>query len=117
MKITVDGVTIELTPNQVALIEKAKAERAAVCKSFATVLKYFGFRKVSNNGDKDRECYAHPVHMWYAEVIHQSGTYYYCWLAGKGLPTGGYPGGKVYDTPEAVRDALVAALDKIGGLE
>ena len=118
MKTTVDGVTIELTPKQMAMIEKAKAERDAVCKSFAAVFRHFGFKKCNTKDweHPDRLCYEHE-NGWFAEIWQTSVRSFDCWMAGPGLPNFGFPGGDVYGSPDDVKNALTEALKKIGGVE
>lgn len=101
------GVTIELTKDQIALIEKEKARRLRECKSFERILKHFGFVKVDGG-------FHHTQHGWYAEILDRR-YYQDCLLVGKGLKGPGFPGGHVYGSPEAVAEALTAALDEIRG--
>lgn len=118
MKTTVEGVVIELTKEQVVLIQETKAKRDAECKSFVSVLKHFGFTKLSTKGweQTDRICYENKQHDWFAEIF-KLGAYHSqffdCWMAGPGLRNVGFPGGYMYGSPEEVKDALLQALNEI----
>lgn len=115
MKIVVEGVTIELTKEQIALIEKEKAKRAAECASFERTLKNFGFAKVDTTGwaDPKEKAFANDEHGWYAE-IQDYRKYKACLLVGKGLISmRGFPGGYIHESPESVAKAITAALDGI----
>lgn len=114
IKTTVEGVVIELTKEQVALIEETKAKRDAECKSFVSVLKHFGFTKVRTKGWKqpDRICYENKQHGWSAEIFSNCNIFS-CWMAGPGLRNVGFPGGYMYGSPEEVKDALLQALNEI----
>lgn len=41
----------------------------------------------------------------YAEVYNQ-GTWYYCWIVGKGIPNSGYPGGLNITEPGNLKSLL-----------
>jgi|GEM_PF-1941384 len=119
MKTTVDGVTIELTREQIAKIQAVKSKRDAACKSFVSVLRHFGFTKCSTKGweQPNRVCYEHKENGWFAEIfdLGSHSTFFDCWMAGPGLRNVGFPGGDVYGSPELVSEALTAALNEIGG--
>lgn len=116
MKITVQGITIELTKEQIAEIEKGKAAQELECKSFERILKHFGFTKMSTKGwaNPKEICYEHKTNGWYAEILDH-GRWKNCFLVGQCLPhQSSLPGGQLYDTPEDVAKALNNALDDIG---
>ncbi|AIM37361.1 hypothetical protein KO02_12155 [Sphingobacterium sp. ML3W] len=114
MKITIEGVTIELTKEQILEIEKGKALQELECKSFERILKHFGFTKMSTKGwlDSDKKCYKHESNGWFAEILDHR-TWKCCFMAGRGLPHQKTPpGGYLYESPESIAKVLRDALDK-----
>lgn len=61
MKVSIEGVTIELTKTQISYIEKEKAKRLKECNSFQSVLKKFGLKKINTKGweDPSKNCWQH----------------------------------------------------------
>lgn len=113
MKIFIEGISIELTKEQVDFIEKEKRKRTRELTTFSKVLKHFGFTKV-----KDHEnCWEHNDYEWWAEIYHNSGRYYTLFMVGHPLKCGGFPGGWVYDEPKQVEEEILIALEKINNIK
>lgn len=110
MKVTVKGVTIDLTPAQIAYIEKTIIKRDKELKTFENVLKHFGFRKLNTKGwvNPDQNCYTQNTHGWFVEILDY-GKWKSCLVHGTGLDHG-HPFGKHYDSPESLCEAIVKAL-------
>ena len=103
MKIKVDGVSITLTKEQIAEIERVKKERLAEMNSFKNALLKSGFKKLSIK-DKYAECYQNDDKGWYAEIIEGARV----WMVGAFLQQSyGFPGGWTYDTVEELRTELI----------
>lgn len=110
MNIIIEGVNIELTFEQISKIEAARKERALSKKSFVSILKHFGFKKLdtSNWTDKTIIAFEHAQNNWYAEITNNN-----VWMVGKGLKDSGFPGGSYYFTINEVETALLQVLDNI----
>lgn len=103
MNIKVDGVSITLTKEQIAKIERVKKERLAEMNSFKNTLLKSGFKKLSIK-DKYVECYQNDEKGWYAEIIDGTRV----WMVGAFLQQSyGFPGGWTYDTVEELRTELI----------
>ena len=109
MKTRVDGVSIELTPEQIKYIKERKSAQTKSLNSFKNVLKSFGFKEVNINnvcGDKIT-FWTNDKHVWYAELCED-----HMFMAGKGLRrSDAPPGGWTYWTPEEASEALTKALE------
>ncbi|NQD71643.1 hypothetical protein HP439_13015 [Sphingobacterium shayense] len=115
MKVIVQGVSIELTKEQVEHFENEKAKQLKECSTFTKTLKHFGFNKINTKSwpNPNENAYSHYQYGWYAE-IQDYGTYKACFLTGKGLKSiEGFPGGYVHDSPESVAAAITKALDEM----
>lgn len=106
MKVVVDGCIIELTPAQIAVIEKERKHREKCRSSFGRMLTKLGFKACKDLPGsfqpKDRP--------WYAEIIDR-GHYSDCWMVGDGLKSvSGFPGGYVYESPVDVEKEIIKAI-------
>ncbi|MFB5946101.1 hypothetical protein [Albibacterium profundi] len=86
IKVYVEGIPVDLTPDQIKHVEKALAERKKACNTFAKCLKYFGFKKIAGM----KYSYENEEKEWYAEIFHDRVL-----LGGKDLPRDPYPPGLV----------------------
>ena len=115
MKVTIQGVSIELTKEQIALIHEEKTKQEKECKSFEQILKHFGFKKIDTKSwpVPNEMAYSHYELGWYAEIQdYRTGAA--CFLVGKGLKSSnGFPGGHIYESPESVAKSIIEALDEI----
>ena len=115
MKIIVQGVSIEITKEQIEQIDQEKAKQIRELKSFERILKHFGFEKINTRSwpNPNEKAYSHYQYGWYAE-IQDYGPYKACFLTGKGLrSTDSFPGGYVYDSPESMAKAITLALKEM----
>lgn len=115
MRVVVEGVAIELTPEQVSQIEKVRQERKECRDSFEKMLLHFKFKKISKPSTDAHESvmFSHCYYNWYAEIHYGCGTYYYVWMTGNGLKNSKQvPGGWTYDEPEEIEREIVRALDE-----
>lgn len=102
-----EGVRIKLTKEQKELIEKERNKRRQCRGSFAKMLKYFGFKPISDFPG----AFEHPKKGWYAEVI-KGNCYDYVWMVGIGLKDGGFPGGSTYAEPKEIEDEILSLDQK-----
>ncbi|MBE8712510.1 hypothetical protein [Sphingobacterium hungaricum] len=101
MKIKVDGVTIELTKEQ---IEETKRERFENLKSLEDVLFQFGFKKVVPKENPNQTYYTNEEKGWHAEKVDYDGV----WMVGGELQDdGSFPGGHVYWEKEELFEELI----------
>ena len=109
MKVQVEGVWIQLTDEQIKIIEQARKKLETEANTFAKVLKHFGFKKINEPG-----CYSHPEYDWFAEIINRD-HWPYVWMAGKGVKNSAmFPGGNCYYEPEQLKEELIrATLDML----
>ena len=110
----VQGIRIELTPDQIKVIEKEKRRRERCRDSFVKTLKRFGFKKIDTSDwvNPNQDCYEHPHYEWFAE-IYDRGGWNDVFMAGQGLKDGGFPGGWVYGDPEQIEKELARAIDEL----
>ncbi len=111
MKVSVKGVTIELTSDQINHVESEIAKREKELNSFVKVLKHFGFNKVNTRGwqNPDQSCWSNDQHGWFVEIIDY-GSFKTCVFHGKPLDEGS-PWGKEYNSPESASKGIFDALD------
>jgi hypothetical protein len=106
MKIIVEGVSIELTPAQIATIEKERKRREKCRGSFKRMLAKLGFRQSHDVPGS----FSHKTNDWYAEIIDRR-HYSDVWMVGDGLKNStGFPGGWVYESPMELEKEVVKAL-------
>ncbi len=78
--------------------------------TFASVLSAHDFRRIKSHAN-GTSCWITADGWRYCEVYTE--TYgKRAWLVGRGLPNGGYPGGRNYDKPEEVERVLTNPLNK-----
>lgn len=109
MDITVKGVRIKLTEEQVKQIAIEEERRNKECKSFTSCLKYFGFKKVCTKGwlNPNQNCWNNEDKGWWAE-IHDYGGFKEVWIVGKDLKeVSSFPGGYTYSSPEEIIEELI----------
>lgn len=105
MKTKVDGVTIELTKEQVEYINKVKAERAKEFKTFDKVLKTFGFKEKHQRDSRVSTSwvsYVNEKEDLYAEVHYDMTGYKYVWI----------PGSPTFSTPLELGEHLARLIDE-----
>lgn len=103
MKVTIEGVLIQLTPEQIKQIEDHKRMLSNELKTFSSVLKHFGFKRIGIG------CFQNEQRGWYAE-INKSGNSYYAWMTGNGLKdSGAFPGGWAYHEVSELQAELISA--------
>ncbi len=103
MRIFVENVKIELTKEQLALIEKARNKRNQCISSFLKILKHFGFN--SSKGNKN--CFEHNKNGWWAEIIDH-GHFRTVWMVGNGLKSSkSIPGGWNYGSPKEIEIEII----------
>lgn len=115
MRIIVQGVSIELTVEQIAAIDKEKRKREKCRKSFEKILFHFGFKKINTTGWQNPKqfCYEQKEYGWFAE-IQNFGIYSEVFMIGKGLQNNHPPpGGHMYGEPEDIEKEIVKALDNL----
>ena len=115
MNIMVEGISIELTSSQRAIIKKGKLKRATQCKGFVNTLKHFGFihKKDVNIENQPIEWFEHPVHNWYAEILDHT-NFKEVWMTGKYLKeSSSFPGGWIYSEATDLAEELTKATDFI----
>lgn len=106
MIIRVEGVSIELTSEQMALIEANRKERAKCRNSFKKMLRFFGFKAMKDSPGS----YWNEEYKWYAD-IQDRGPYFTVWMTGEGLKNSGAPpGGWIYEEPEDIENAILKFL-------
>lgn len=105
MKIIIEGCAIELTPAQIAVIDKEKKRREKCRGSFKRMLTKLGFMPCKDLPGS----FQHKDKPWYAEIIDH-GHYSDCWVVGDGLKTSSFPGGWVYETPMDIEKEVVRAI-------
>ena len=95
MIINIENTKIELTKDQVRLIEKEREKRKKAVSSFADILKYFGFKPSPGN----KNCFEH-ANEWWAEILDH-GNFQTVWMVGSGIKcSNSMPGGWIYNTPK-----------------
>lgn len=103
--ISVDGVYISLTPDQLAEIEKIKAKRRRECNSFTKVLLHFGFKK-----SKDvKGGFVHETFDWWAQIDDYT-NFKMVFMVGNGLRSGCH-GGSNYGEPREIEEEITRFLD------
>lgn len=116
MKVLVENTWITLTQQQINAIDKTKRELEKSVKSFESVLKFFGLKKVNTSDwENNANClwYQHPDRNWCAEIIKHNTHWIEVFAAGYGLKHDTVPpGGWIYSTPEELKDAFLEALKK-----
>ncbi len=104
MYINVFGVSIELTPEQIAQVEAHRSYLRQAKLTFLQVLRKYGFKKL-----KLGTGYIHPKMDWWAEVdVHHNQTI--CFIAGAGIPKLSVPEPKSVDDPKDLIQLLNNAL-------
>jgi len=97
--IMVNGVSIKLTVQQIARIDKVQRQRYRYRNSFKRMLISLGFKQDKEYPDS----FTHKKEDWYAQ-INDRGNWSDCWMTGKGLKeSSGFPGGWMYDTPMQIK--------------
>lgn len=103
MKIIVDYVEIELTREQIDLINQERRIREKYTSNFRTILAYFGFKP--SKGHKN--CFQHPDKNWWAEIIDHRASKT-VWMVGDGLKSmSSIPGGWQYANPKEIEEELI----------
>lgn len=118
MQVVIEGVKIELTPEQVQQIEKVRAEREKCRNSYQKMLKHFGFEKCDTSTwlNKKANAWVQEHYDWYAEIQH-SGGIHSLWLVGPGLKTTNFNDGWIYWSPADAEKEIVKAIDKLSASE
>lgn len=132
--VLVDGVKIQLTAEQMEVINKAKQAKLAIeqkreekhkrqfeletnrnIEAFRKILLSFGFTKVDTSDWPNKNnipyAYEHVKNEWYAEIYRDRGGE--IWMVGPELKSGRMPGGWMYWEPKDVKEELTNALNKI----
>lgn len=106
IEILIEGVRINLTPDQVSMIQSERKKRALCYDSFKKMLFHFGFKpsteKMATN------CYWHEIYQWHAEILDRDGGY--VWMIDKGLKSGSFPVGWIYWTPADIEEEITRFL-------
>lgn len=106
MKIVVEGCIVELTPAQIAKIERERKVREKCRSSFGRMLIKLGFKPCKDLPGS----FQHKDRSWYAEIIDR-GNYSDCWMVGNGLKSvSGFPGGYVYESPREIEMEVIKAI-------
>lgn len=103
MIVYVENVKIELTPEQIKLVENDRIKRAKCISSFSSILKHFGFTKCKEveNG------FMHTYHDWWAEILDH-GNFRTVWIVGTGLKSiSSIPGGWNYESPKEIETEII----------
>lgn len=110
----IQGIRIELTADQIKLVEKEKRRRELCRHSFERMLKRFGFEKVDTSGweNPNQNCWQHIYYNWFVEIYDRNG-WSDAWMVGTGLKDDGFPGGWCYSDPEEIEKELGRAIDEI----
>lgn len=112
-KIFVEGVWIELTTEQTDKINREKKKRITYSSSFDKMLRHLGFTKSEEQFRGGMVCYENEKYNWWAELTCHNERWYSVWVVGKGFPTSGMPGGKIFDTPGDLEKYLLEVMHKI----
>lgn len=107
MAVNVEGVRIELTPEQIALVEARRKFLRQSKLNFLQVLRKYGFVKLPK---EEGVGYIHPKLEWWAH-INDTGFYPICEIAGAGIPKASSPGPWTVDEPVELAALLNKALD------
>ena len=103
MDIYVENVRIELTKEQLKLLENARTERNKCISSFSRILKHFGFKPSKGN----KNCFEHDENNWWAE-IYDHGFYRTVFMVGQGLKHRNcIPGGWDYGSPKEIEKEII----------
>lgn len=107
MKIIVENTAIQLTADQIKLIEAEREKRKKATADFISILKYFGFK----SSPEYKNGFEHSYN-WWAEIIDH-GKFKNVWIIGEGLKDiNCYPGGWVYDSPKEIEEELIKYFTK-----
>jgi hypothetical protein len=132
--VMVDGVKIQLTDEQMEIINKAKQAKLAIeqkrkakhnrqheldtnknIEAFRKILLSFGFTTVDTSDWPSKNsipyAYEHVKNGWYAEIYRDRGGE--IWMVGQELKSGSTPDGWIYGEPKEVKDELTRTLNKI----
>lgn len=55
--------------------------------------------------DPKQNCWQNKEKEWFADILDHN-NFYDVWLAGKGLPSSSFPGGKIYHSVEEIDKVL-----------